>query len=232
VIFQFKKFTLNHGNSSMKVGTDAVLIAAWADTEKHKKIVDIGTGCGIIALITAQKSEKAAITAIDIDTDSILEAALNFSNSPWKDRLSAQQIAIQDFSTSNFGFDHIISNPPFFDKSMPSPTLNRHNARHTSELTQLDFFQACRKLITDHGKISIIIPSISEKIWIQSARQFGFYKHRVLHVFSYPNKPAVRQLIEFGNADSIISETTLFIRQGAGLYYSDDYISLTKDYYL
>jgi tRNA1Val (adenine37-N6)-methyltransferase len=233
MIFRFKQFAVSHANSSMKVGTDAVIIGSWVDIKNSQTILDIGTGSGIIALMMAQKNEGAKIKAIDIDEDSIHEASQNFKQSPWSERLEAECIALQNYGLSHKNqFDHIISNPPFFSKSTPAPEKARHNARHTDTLSADDFFNYSKLLLTETGKISLIIPFYSSNDWIKTAENYNLFPSRITNVISYPDKPIERILIEFSNEKSSFEAKEFYIRKGKGLGYSDDYAELTNDFYL
>lgn len=217
----------------MKVGTDAVLLGAWAQIKNSPTILDVGTGSGIIALMMAQKNLKAIITAIDIDENSIKEAGENFELSPWRNRLDAKCISIQNYSnTSDIKFDHIISNPPFFSNSTPAPNKSRHQARHSDTLSPEDFFGSCKKILTTDGKISLIIPSDNFEKWAEIAEKLLLVPSRMTNIFSYPNKPVERILIEFSNENGKGITNNFYIRKGKGLGYSEEYIELTKEFYL
>ena len=233
MIFRFKQFAVSHANSSMKVGTDAVILGSWAEVKNSQTILDIGTGSGIIALMMAQKNSEAQINAIDIDENSIIEALQNFEPSTWNERLKAECIALQNFGLSYENhFDHIISNPPFFIKSTPAPEKARHNARHTDTLSADDFFKYSKLLLTETGKISLIIPSQSSADWITTAEKYTLFPSRITNVISYPDKPIERILIEFSNKKSSFEAKEFYIRKGKGLGYSDEHIQLTQDFYL
>lgn len=233
MIFRFKQFAVSHAISSMKVGTDAVILGSWADVKNSQTILDIGTGSGIIALMMAQKNSEAQIKAIDIDENSIIEALQNFKQSPWSSRLEAIYIALQNFGLSYENhFDHIISNPPFFIKSTPAPEKARHNARHTDTLSANDFFKYSKLLLTETGKISLIIPFYSSNDWIKTAENYNLFLSRITNVLSYPDKPIERILIEFSNKKSSFEAKEFYIRKGKGLGYSDEHIQLTQDFYL
>jgi tRNA1Val (adenine37-N6)-methyltransferase len=233
MVFRFKQFSVNHGSSSMRVGTDAVLLGAWAQVKENETILEIGTGCGIIALMMAQKSRFSSITAIDIHTESVEEAKFNFKNSTWSERLLATKISLHELaSQSNNRFSHIICNPPFFIDSTPAPVLSRHNARHADTLLPEGFFENASKLLTDQGKVSLIIPDLGSERWLSAASDFKLYLGRKTAVHAYPGKVAERLLLEFSfqPVAPIISE--IFIREGKGLGYTNDYKQLTHEFYL
>ena len=219
--------------SSMRVGTDAVLLGAWAEIKNAKKILEIGTGSGIIALMMAQRNELAQITAIDIHPESIDEATGNFAKSAWSQRLNAELISLQIFKDTNQGlFDHIISNPPYFSDSTPAPDKSRNQARHTTTLSHQDFFLSCRQLLQTGGKISLIIPSYDSKKWMEIALVYNLCPSRITNVISYPGKTAERVLVELSTSILPLETSELFIRKGKGLGYSDEYIKLTEEFYL
>lgn len=231
--FRFKQFTVNHSKSSMKTGTDAVLLGIWADFENSQNLLDVGTGCGVISLIAAQKNQKLKITAIDIDKNSSDESAQNFKNSKWAERLNSLNISLHDFSEIySEKFEHIICNPPFFSNSTPSPKESRHFARHTDKLKPKDFFEDCFKILAPEGKISIIIPTSESVVWIENSIVFGFSINNKTEVFAYPNKNSERTILEFSFEQKTFEKTEIFIRTGKNLNYTEQYIEFTKDFYL
>ncbi len=162
-IFKLKQFSLTHHQSSMKVSTDSILLGALCQIHSQKSILDIGTGCGILALMMAQKS-NADIVAIDVDNASIEEANANFSNSLWSDRLSATCVSIQDFANSQSGkFDLIITNPPYFAEKTFSTDNQRHRARNTDSLSFETLIKSVDKLLTDDGNFWLILPPEEHK---------------------------------------------------------------------
>lgn len=233
MIFRFKQFSVLHGKSSMKAGTDAVLLGVWSDFEKAKRILDVGTGCGIIALIAAQKNQNAEVIGIDIDKNSIDEASVNFENCNWNKRMRAVNISFQDFSkTSKAKFDKIVCNPPYFNNSTPSPNYTRHLARHSIALNPDEFFKSCNMIITEKSTISIIVPTLEYENWRSSAEFYNFFEIRKTDVFSYYGKVSERKMIEFSQKQTIFINSEIYIRDGKNSAYSKQYIDLTKDFYL
>lgn len=219
----------------MRVGTDAVLLGAWADIQSAKNILEIGTGSGVIALMLAQKNSLAKITALDIDTKSIKEATLNFNLCPWKERLVCLEKSLQEYSKDALihnTLDAIISNPPFFSNSTPAPNKSRHQARHTDTLSPTDFFNNCSKLLRPMGKISLILPFYNLTHWLSSAENCKLFPSRITNVFSYPGKVQERALIEFTNTETGPEMTRLFVRNAKDLGYTEAYKKLTGDFYL
>ncbi|NUM31087.1 MAG: methyltransferase [Bacteroidetes bacterium] len=231
--FKFKQFAVKHSKSSMKVGTDAVLLGSWANFSNSLNLLEVGTGCGVISLIVAQREGKVNITAIDIDENSVIEAEENFKCSKWSNRLKSLNISFQNFTKTNHEFfDHIVCNPPFFANSTPSPLQSRHFARHTDKLNPQDFFENCLKTLNIIGKISIIIPSNDYNLWEKHSIENGFFTNRITTVFAYPTKVSERKLIEFSRNNLSIQYTEIYIRKGKNMGFTDQYLDLTKEFYL
>ena len=133
-LFRFKQFTIQHQRSSMKVGTDAVLLGAWCELDGARRVLDVGTGCGVIALMVAQRTTEADIWAIDIDSASVDEARENFLHSPWSDRLQVRQEDFNNLADAD-GFDLIVTNPPYYNENVLPPDAVRSAARHTHALS-------------------------------------------------------------------------------------------------
>lgn len=228
--FAFKQFTIYHDRCAMKVGTDGVLLGAWADVSSSKKVLDIGTGTGLISLMIAQRNETSSITAIDIDNAAITQAIENVSASPWKERINVinQDICIYQ---SLERFDTIITNPPFFVNSLKCPDEQRNTARHTDTLPIQTLFKKGAELLTDEGKFSIIIPySLSAEV-IRAAEGEGLYPSRHTSVTTRPGLPPKRSLLEFKKIKGKCIENNLIIELERHVY-TDEYIALTKAFYL
>lgn len=199
----------------MKIGMDAVLLGAWADVA-GKQILDVGTGCGIIALMCAQRNLSAEILAIDIDPASVEEAALNFESSPWKERLKASLEDFNDISLKNI--DLIICNPPFFDAGITNFDSPRILARHCAGLSPLRLLEKGARLLSKEGRIAMVIPSSIKRDVIDKALSLNLYLLRICHVKGHSEAPAKRVLLEFGNytvGNRLISET-LTLRDSNG----------------
>lgn len=231
--FRFKQFAVDDAASTMKVGTDSVLLGAWAGLENSRKILDIGTGSGLLALMAAQRSQ-AEIMAIDNDPDAIVSANLNISQCPWSNRIEVKHLSLQDYATQCLpkSFDFVVSNPPFFINSLKAPDAGRSNARHTDLLPFEILAAASEKLLTPEGKLSLVLPVNESNIFSRIAEESGLYLHRKMMIIPKQGKPANRTLVEFGfmiNRD--VNNTTLIIRDLSGEY-SHEYRELTKDFYL
>ena len=156
--FHFKKFSVRHDRSGMKVGTDGALLGAWTDVRQATQLLDIGTGTGVIALMLAQRaSESVTIDAVEIDDQAYADAQENIAASPWHDRINLHHASIQSFHTTT-KFDLIVTNPPYFQKSYKPPTTQRETARHTEQLTYDEILNTTEKLLTPNGRLTLILP--------------------------------------------------------------------------
>jgi len=138
----------------MKVGIDGVLLGIWTDVKNASRILDIGTGTGLIALILAQRNKNSTIEAVDIEADAVSQAVENVKNSPWAERIKVQQVSLQEFAgRKNDRFDLIVSNPPYFVNSTKTPLQNRTTARHTDSLTHEELIENAIRLLAPNGRI-------------------------------------------------------------------------------
>lgn len=216
----------------MKLSTDAVLLGAFVHDGGAGSILDIGSGSGIIALMLAQRT-AARITALEPHAGSAADARSNFENSPWTSRLDLVEMRVQDFAASHLiKFDQIVSNPPFFNNSLPSPYHDRTLSKHTQSLTFEDLLSAVQKLLEPAGAFSVIIPATDEEGFRSQALAYGLVEHRRLIVYPKRSKPANRILIEYNLTDTQrFEESTLVIRTENNDF-TNDYRLFTKDFYL
>lgn len=230
--FRFKQFTVFHDQCAMKVGIDGVLLGAWAPVENAKRILDVGTGTGLIALILAQRS-NAAIIGIDIDQLAILQATENIRNSPWPSRLTVMKKSFQEYSNVlPERFDLIVSNPPFFINSTKTPIENRTAARHTDSLTHEELIENAISLLKSSGRICIILPVNEGLRCINFAESKGLYCTKQVTVFPKPGSDSKRLLVELSLIKSPKTETELVIESEVRHQYSTEFIELVKDFYL
>lgn len=228
--FAFKQFTIHHDRCAMKVGTDGVLLGAWADVSSSQNVLDIGTGTGLIALMIAQRCDAPHITAIDIDAEAVGQAAENVSLSPWKERV---EVLLQDLRTYRPSrlFDTIVSNPPYFIDSLKCPDGQRNTARHTDTLPASSLISKAAELLTPEGRLSLILPFEQTPDIVRIAEGEGLHLSRHTAVVTRPGLPPKRSLLEFGKADRGCLESELTIELERHVY-TDDYIALTGDFYL
>lgn len=238
-LFRFKKFSVRHSESSMPIGVDGVLVASWvAKNLQHapQKILDVGTGCGIIALIMAEFYSSALITAIDIDSPSVDEANYNFENSSWTERLTAKKVSFQDFSMWDCKekFDLIISNPPFFISGITQPYTRRERARHEASLPLNDLAHHACNLLTDEGYLCVILPfGEIATFFIEKAIAKGFTLISQTDVKGNPNRPFKRSLLLFSRSKQIeeLRKNTLILEEQPGVP-TEAYKELCRELYL
>lgn len=216
----------------MKVGTDAVLLGAWISPNGSKKILDIGTGTGIIALMLAQKS-PAHITAIDIDKDSTEQALLNVSESKFRN-IEVVNLSLQALvQSTDEKFNLIVTNPPYFIDSLKSTGGNRTIARHADLLPFEDLIAGVKKLLDEKGKFCLILPKNEAAIFRELAKQKGLYLSKLLRIRTRSDKDSEkRHIMQFEFKETEFSESTLIIESDRNMKYSEEYRELTKDYYL
>ena len=214
----------------MKVGTDGCLLGGWFDCSQSRNILDVGSGSGLIAIMAAQRC-NATVTGVEIDSDAAIQAIENVNNSPWSDRIRIINEDLLSYTTAE-RFDTIVSNPPYFVNSLKCDNDARTTARHSDTLSNNDFFRKCKELLTEEGKISIIIPSDISTDWQEVAKSNGFHTSRITHIKTTPDKMAKRVLIEFSTCKpQEMFEETLILEKKRGVY-SDEAQNILKDFYL
>ncbi|HNP18493.1 MAG TPA: methyltransferase [Fulvivirga sp.] len=228
--FQFKQFKIIHQQSAMKVGTDGVLLGAWVNLNNAKRILDVGTGSGLIALMAAQKNDRSLIDAIDNESGAVKEAQLNIAASPWPERINAHHISLQQFNPP-YLYDHIMSNPPFFKNGSASPLVNRHNARHTNTLNYGELLCHSARLLHANGKLSLIAPSAESDLLKDTALKNGLHIIRKATFASRENKKPVRVLLCFSKDQEIIEEEHI-IHYNDDNSWSEQYRELTRNFYI
>lgn len=228
--FEFKQFTVFQDRCAMKVGTDGVLLGAWVNVQDEKKILDIGTGTGLLALMLAQRT-TSEIYAVEIEPGSCIQAQENIDASPWKERIVAINTSIQEYSNKpNAGFELIVSNPPFFSNSLKAPQKERTLARHNDQLLPDELLSAVNVLLIQDGRFAIILPYNDSSLFISNAEMYQLYCIRKTVVRSSIEKRPHRILMEFNRYGMKLVETELIIYKEQDQY-SDDYKNLTGEFY-
>ena len=230
--FKFKHFIVHQQRCAMKVGTDGTLLGAWANAPENAcRILDIGTGTGLIALMMAQRFPKANVLGIDIDPEAVAQATENVLNSPFSERIVVRHVDITQFEDSD-GFEAIVCNPPYFENALTCPDVQRTTARHMVNLSYKALIQSVCKLLKRDGFFSVVIPSDCRQELESCARLEGLFPSRICKVRTTPKKEPKRQLIEFGklavnklNISEEILESSLNVR-------SIWYQQLTNDFYI
>ena len=228
--FEFKQFRIEQQKAAMKVGTDGVLLGAWIPVEDSMRILDIGTGTGLIALMIAQRSD-ALVDAVEIDKLACEEAEFNFAQSPWNDRLKVFNTDFQFFANLPFEpYDLIVSNPPFFVNSLKTKNAALSVARHNDVLTFDQLVTCARKLLSNTGRLCVIIPFTSCEEFRGCARLAGFYLRQETQVIPKVGRVPKRVLLEFTVQPGYPINNELVILDEDGNY-TGDYRALTASYY-
>ncbi len=231
--FQFKHFSINDSDCAMKIGTDGVLLGAWADVSASSNVLDIGSGSGLISLMAAQRS-NASITGIEIDPLAAKQSIENIKDSHWSNRISIinSDFVVWASMPHNIScFDHIVSNPPFFNNGPVAPNRQRATARHSNSLGYDQLIKLSKKLLTDNGKLSIISPVERQDDIIFYSELEHMFISRLTHVYSRTGGKATRLLWEFSKIKCTTEYTSLSIRE-TNNNFSQEYINLTTDFYL
>jgi tRNA1Val (adenine37-N6)-methyltransferase len=230
-IFKFKKFSVCDDGAAMKIGTDAVLLGAWTHVGEAGRILDIGTGSGVIALMMAQRSKAdARIDAVELQTDDAEQASLNISNSPWPEKVKVMNTRIQDFKPGCH-YDLIVCNPPFFSNSLLPPIEKRSKSRHQHSLSSEELILATVRLLSPVGTLCVILPFSESQTFEKYAADKDLFLHHRTRFFSRPGKPQERSLMRFGFQHRPPAEDSLFLYE-AGDEWTKSYSALTRNFYL
>jgi tRNA1Val (adenine37-N6)-methyltransferase len=230
--FKFKQFTIFQEKAAMKVGTDGVLLGAWAECENCNRILDVGTGTGLIALMLAQRS-NAQITAIEIEENAAEDARQNIGNSPWKSRVVLEHVSFQEFTrNNNESFDLIVSNPPFFTNAFKPSNNNRAMARHSDSLPFSALTYCSAQLLGASGKLAVILPFEASIEFEELAAANNLFLSRKTKIRPNLKKEENRVLLEFSKKKVAIKKDNLTIYVESGHAYTDSFIELIKDFYL
>lgn len=229
--FHFKHFSLFHHRSTMKVGTDAVLLGRWVEVNPTDAVLDIGTGCGIMPLMLAQKG-VGKIDAVELDAASANEAKTNFSASQWRDKLRVYQSDVRYFAT-NEKYDLIISNPPFFINSFKSETDRKNLARHTDDsLSFAELSASASRLLKDDGRFAVVLPVTESVEFLKEAEKIGLYLHKRMEIIPVEGKEPNRVNLELKKKPSETILTTSFVIRGADGKFTEQYGIFLSDFYL
>lgn len=231
--FHFKQFDIHQDKSAMKVGTDGILLGAWADISHAKSILDIGTGSGVIAIMLGQRADQATIDGLDIDGSAFEQTKENMDRAPWSNRMRAFHISVQDFSKTQEGtYDLIVSNPPFFSGGTFSHNQDRNSVRHTVKMPHGDLLTAVQKLLAPGGKFCLILPFIEGLRFQELAETYKLYCTRVTNVKPKADRPVERLLLQFERNKKILKEEELIIQKEGHNDWTEQYIELTREFYL
>ena len=229
--FTFKNFHISQDHTAMKVGTDGVLLGAWA--EGGADILDIGTGTGLIALMMAQRFPSAHIDAVEMDEGAVADAHLNIVRSPVRDRINIIHTSLQDYHPQNgCRYEAIVCNPPYFINSLKSPLWQRSTARHADTLSCQELARHAERLLKENGKLSVIIPAENKETLESEALFCGLSIRKIVYVRTKEAKPVKRCLMEFTKAFPAhcdVHEAVLALSDGRR---TEGYRQLTEDFYI
>ncbi|WP_413721189.1 tRNA1(Val) (adenine(37)-N6)-methyltransferase [Sodalis sp. RH23] len=245
--FTFRQFFVAHDRCAMKVGTDGVLLGAWTPLGTARRVLDIGAGCGLIALMVAQRADPGVrIDAVELDPAAAGQAGENFAASPWSSRLRIFNGDILDFApqaTPGFsaqrggkedpgaGYGLIVSNPPYFPVGLATRSAERDKARYTATLTHRRLLDAARRLVARDGLLTLVLPTATGEEVIAMAQRGGWHLRYRTDVADRAGKPCHRVLLGFSPQAGELTYTTLALRAGDGAY-SAAYRALTDGFYL
>ncbi|MGN0233639.1 MAG: tRNA1(Val) (adenine(37)-N6)-methyltransferase [Bacteroidaceae bacterium] len=230
--FRFRQFLVRHDTSSMPVGTDGVLLGAWADLSQAHHVLDVGTGCGLIALMAAQRAPQAKVEGIDIDMPSVKQARQNVADSPFASRVRIHQCDVREFVSCDGLFDCILSNPPFYINDVLPPAERRMLARNASALPMESLLDAVMRLLSGEGLFSVVLPSSSQAGFVGLGLERGLFLARSCQIHTVMRKPPKRVMLEFSRrrvSQPIFDE--LFLQDANGSR-SAEYQHLTEEFYL
>jgi tRNA1Val (adenine37-N6)-methyltransferase len=232
--FQFKKFTITQDRCAMKVGTDGVLLGAWTPIQHRPfSVLDIGSGTGILALMLGQRSTAEQIDAIEIDEEAFEQCVENFENSPWSDRLYCYHAGLDEFMEEpEDEYDLIVSNPPFYSEDYKTESEQRDLARFQDALPFEDLIEAASVLLSENGIFSVIIPHKEETKFIGLAKECNLFPFKITRVKGTPTAEIKRSLLAFSFAEKTNFPIDELIIETARHQYTEDYIALTKEFYL
>lgn len=231
-MFQFKQFTINDDRCAMKVGTDGVLLGAWANVDHASRVLDVGAGCGLIALMLAQRFPQIRVTALELDAEAAEQARDNVEKSPFSSQIEVVQ---GDFSLYSSGpFDAIVSNPPFFEEDLLPPDAARANARHTSSALNFEnLVVGSVRLLVDGGTLSVIIPKNAQNRFHSICNKHGLTLLRATDVRTVVRKAPKRVMLHFAKcpnaASAVVRDEIILMEDGKR---SAAYTHLCREFYL
>lgn len=233
--FHFKQFSLYQDRCAMKIGTDGALLGGWTEVESwsHARLLDIGTGTGLLALMLAQRNRTLTIDAVELDADAVSQAEENAQASPFSDQISVFHSEIQKWQP-DYRYELIVSNPPFFHKRVHSPDLKRTKARHDDFLPLEDLVTHVDRLLTEKGCFSVVWPANRATELVEHFAQCGMHPVKRCRVAPTPGKDFHRVLITFKKdaQPEKVKEETLVIEQYGRAVFSAAFIALLREYYL
>jgi tRNA1Val (adenine37-N6)-methyltransferase len=232
--FSFKKFSVEQDKCAMKIGTDSVLLGAWCPVDNNPfSILDIGAGTGILSLMLAQRTNADQIDAIEIDEEAYEQCVDNFESSPWSDRLFCFHAGLDEFvDEPETEYDIIISNPPFYSEDFKTENEQRDLARFQDAMPFEELVEAADLLLSENGIFAVIIPFKEEENFIDLCASHELYPTKATRVKGSHKTPIVRSLLAFKRYELPVLEADELVIEINRHEYTDEYINLSKDFYL
>ncbi|WP_343632450.1 methyltransferase [Fluviicola sp.] len=227
-VFKFKHFQISQEHAALKVGTDSMILGSLCHWGNPARLLDIGTGTGVLSLMCAQRFAFREITGLEISEQAVLDARTNAQNNPFPSPISIVHQPIQEYQAAEL-FDAIISNPPFFENSQKNPDVHKSLARHTESLSFTELIAAISRLLTPNGKAWIIVPFESTWNIVQLAKEHQLYALELITLFGKPEKPT-RMILSLGKQEQKIKTSSLCIRTESGAY-TEAYKTLTREFH-
>jgi tRNA1Val (adenine37-N6)-methyltransferase len=228
--FSFKQFTIHQDKAAFKVGTDGVLLGAIADISGVRRILDIGTGTGLIAIMLAQRCD-ANIVAIEPDHDSFVQCLENVALCRWKPRIKVENSDLQNYQSAG-KFDLIVTNPPFFADSLKNPDPRKSSSRHNDSLTNDALLKGVSRLMAEGGRLQVIMPYVEGNLLVSEAHEHEFYCNSILKIRPLPTSDIRRMILTFSKQRLNPTEKFLTIEHGKRHEFTEEYKGLTKEFYL
>jgi len=229
--FSFKQFTIYQDKSAFKVGTDGVLLGACANISGVKRILDIGSGTGLIAIMLAQRSD-AEIVAIEPDHESFIQTCHNVTLSKWSSRIKVEHTDLRNYNPGEEKFDLIVANPPYFSDSLKCPDPRKTAARHNDSLTSDEILKSVSNLMKEEGRLQLIMPYVEGNVFIAEANSYNLFCNNILKIRPLPTSEVRRLILTFSRQRLKSKEEFLTIEHGNRHEFTEEYINLTKDFYL
>ncbi|MBN2893644.1 MAG: methyltransferase [Bacteroidales bacterium] len=229
--FKFKQFEIQQDKSAMKVGTDGVILGAWVNAINPSRILDVGSGTGLISLMMAQKYSNAQVYAVEIEKEAFLQSIENISKSLWQDRIYVYNDDFLEFSKkTEFKFDIIVSNPPFFENHLHSSDEKKQLARHNDTLPFDQFVESVANLLKKNGSFFVILPFVNHEYFVHLCEQRQLFCNKKTSLKHTPNSSIKRILMKFSFEPSFVQQDVISIK--VNNLFSEEYKKLTKDFYL